>query len=116
MTLLLQPGRMVDRLLGCFDLRGHVGEGEMHALEARHRSAELLPRGRVGHALLQGALRESQSESGNADAAPVERVEELPETVIDGTEDILFRDDRVLENELARVGGSPSQLVLFLSR
>src|SRR6266516_8103532 len=42
-AVLLHPGGMIDELLGGFDFGGHVGEGEVDALEARDGPAELFP-------------------------------------------------------------------------
>src|SRR5438034_2498147 len=54
---LLEPRRMVDQVGRGLDLGRHVREREVHALKARHRPPELLARGGVLKALLQGPLR-----------------------------------------------------------
>src|SRR5256885_355315 len=101
MAMLLEPGGVVDELLGGFDLGRHVREGEMHALEARDRPAELLPRGRIGQALVERALCQAEGEGGDADPSAVERVQELAEPVVYRSENIFLGNDRVLEDQLA---------------
>src|SRR5438876_12425715 len=88
----------------------------MHALDARDGPAELLPGGGIGQALLESPLSQSERQGGDADAAPVERVQELPESVVHRSEDVLLRHDGILEDQLARVGGSPAELVFFFAR
>src|SRR5947207_10439445 len=43
-------------------------------------------------------------------------MEELPEAVIHGAEDVLLRDDRVLQHQLAGIRRAPAELVFFLRR
>src|SRR5438876_1137037 len=90
MAMLLEPGCVVDELLGGFDLGCHVGEGEVDALEARDRPAELLARGGIRQALLQRALSESERQGGDADPAAVERMKELAEPVVYRSENIFL--------------------------
>src|SRR6266576_5735773 len=59
-ALLLEPGGVVDELFRGLDLGRHVGEREMHALEARDRPAELLAGGRIRQTLVQRSLGQSE--------------------------------------------------------
>ncbi len=71
---LFEPGGMIHELLGGFDFCGHVCEGEVHALEARDRPAELLPGGRVRQTFLERPLSQSERQGGDPDPAAVEGV------------------------------------------
>src|SRR5436189_4912713 len=52
-AVLLEPGGMVDELLGRLDLGRHVGEGKMDTLEAVNRPAEMFARASIAEAFLQ---------------------------------------------------------------
>src|SRR2546430_11505141 len=88
----------------------------MHALETRDRPAELLASPGIAKALFQRSLGDAERERAQADATAVQRVQELAEPVVQRAQHVLLRDDRVLEDELARIGGAPAELVLLLGR
>ena len=105
---------MIHEVLGRLDFGRHVGEGEVDALEAGDRLAELPPGRGVAEALLQCTLGDAEGERPQPDTSAVERMEELPEAVVHGPEHIFFRDNRVLQDQLPRVRGAPAELVLLL--
>ena len=60
--------------------------------------------------------RRCQRQSGDADAAGVERLHEVGESLPSSPEQILDRDFDVFEDQLAGVGGTPAQLVFLFPR
>jgi hypothetical protein len=79
LAVLREPRRVEHEVLARLDLGGHVGQLELHALEAGDRLAELLADRRVAQRLFEGALRDAERERGDADAAGVERLHEVDE-------------------------------------
>ena len=59
-SVLGEPRRMEHQVLPCLDLRRHVGELELNALEVRNRLAELPPHRRITQRVLQRALGDSE--------------------------------------------------------
>src|SRR5205085_7383642 len=87
-ALVFQPCRLVDHRAAGLDLRGHVGELELHGLEFRDRLAELLPLLRVGEREVVCALRNPDAHRGDRDATAVEDLEELPESLAAWPEEV----------------------------
>src|SRR5579864_401925 len=81
LALILEPRGAVDELAAGLDLGRHVGERELHRLEARDRPAELLALLRVGAREVVRALREADAHRRDRDAAAVEDLHELVEAL-----------------------------------
>src|SRR5690606_33511174 len=67
LVVLLQPGSVVDEVAGGFDLRRHVGERELDALEVPYRVTELPAAAREGEYRIEAALGEAERERADAD-------------------------------------------------
>src|SRR3989441_4169070 len=102
-AVLLEPRRVIHEVLGRLDFGRHVGEREVDTLEAGDRLAELLPGGRIAETFLERAFGDAERERSQADATAVQGMEELPEAVIHGAENVLLRDDRVLQHQLTGI-------------
>src|SRR5690606_35986087 len=66
--------------------------------------------------VVECALCEAERECGDADPATVEGLHEVDEALALSTEPVLFGHDRVLEDELPRIGRAPPHLVFLLAR
>src|SRR6185295_152863 len=87
----------------------------LHGLEARDRLAELPPLLRVGARGFVGALREPDRERGDADAAGVEDLQRVDETLSLLADQLRRRQPAVLEHDFAGVARAHPELVLFLA-
>src|SRR5690606_8681671 len=76
----------------------------------------LLLAARVAQRLFVRALRETQRESTDANAAGIECLHEVDEALPLRTQASLRRYEGVLQEELTRVGRAPAHLVLLLRR
>ena len=110
---ILGESSTIDEKLRSFNLRLHVSQLELRILELGNRTAELLSFLDVFHRLLESAFGNAESLSGNADTAAVERVHGNLEALALFAEQILLRNDAVLENQLSR-GGTADAHLLFL--
>src|SRR5688572_12582109 len=115
LSLLLEPGGVIQEVRAGFDLQRHVRQLEVHALETADVLPELLPVSGVCKRGIVGALGDAKRQRRDADAAGIERAEEIHESLARRAEDVLPRDNRVLEDELARVARAPAHLVLLLA-
>ena len=71
--VLLGHSSAIDQQTSSVDLGLHVSQLELGVLEGRQGLAELLAVLQVGDALVDGALSDTQSLSGNADTAAVQQ-------------------------------------------
>ena len=94
----------------------HVRELEVDALELGDPLAELLPLARVLERFLECTLCDAKREGGDPDAPLVEGLHEVDEAPSLLANPVLRRHLDVLEDQLARVGGAPAELVLLLPR
>ena len=101
-ALVLQPGRPVDECPRGLQLGGHVGDHEGDPLERADRPAELLALLAVRRGRLVGTLGDPEGHRGDRDSAPVEDLQEGPEPFALLAEEVLCRDPRPLEDQLAR--------------
>src|SRR5690606_4446439 len=108
--------RMKNQVPPGLDLGRHVRELEGNALKLRDRTTELLSLTRVADGFLVRSLCDSQRERCDSYAPGIEGLHEVHEALSFLTQPILYRNLDVLEDQLARVGSPPAQLVLLLAR
>ena len=111
----LEPGRLIDQKPRRLDPRGHVREQELDRLELRDRLSELSPLARVLDRGVEGGLRDTDRHGPDRDAPSVQGLHELLESLpllAVLLEEILLGQLHVLEEELDRVAGAVTQLLL----
>ena len=109
-ALVLEPRRPVGERPPGLDLGGHVGQLELNRLETSDRPAELPPLLRVRERELVGAARQPEGECRDRDPSAVEDLEELPEALAPGTQQVILRNGAVRKRQDAGVRGVPAEL------
>mmetsp|Transcript_107946 Transcript_107946/g.300101 ORF Transcript_107946/g.300101 Transcript_107946/m.300101 type:complete len:273 (+) Transcript_107946:390-1208(+) len=112
---LLQPRRVVHQEPRGLDFHPRPGVLELHALEVRHRPAELLPRANVPQRIVVGALGEANHLGADADAALVEEADGHLIPLADLAQHRARGHATGVEVQLAGRRGADAQLVLLLA-
>ena len=97
------------------DLERHVGEHELHGLKLGDRLAELLAFHRILDARVVRALRDPERHRADRDAAAGERLEELLVADALVAQQLVARDEHVLEMEFDGVRRAQAHLLLVLA-
>src|SRR5580700_11571550 len=112
-----QPGgRVIPGQPGGVGPRLHVGDGELDRLVLVKTVAERLALAGVPDALVHAALGQAGGQRGDRHPARIEDLQELGVAPAALAEQVLRGDAAVREGQLARVGGEPSDLGVFLAR
>ena len=98
-----------------FDFRGHIGELELDGLKFGDGLAELLALLGIAHRAFVRALRHTQAERRDRDAAAVENLQAVDEALAVAAQNIFSRDAAIRENYFAGVAGAQAELVFFLA-
>src|ERR1051325_9058829 len=93
-----QHGGMVDEVARGLDLRAHVGDQELDALEVGDGLAELMSDLGILHGVLVRALRHTEGQRAGRDAAAGERAHECLEAARRLAEHLIRRNEAVLEH------------------
>src|SRR4051812_6553277 len=100
-SLVAQPRRPIDEGPGRLDLRRHVGDAKGDRLERADRPAELLALPDVRDSGVERRLGEPQGKRADRDPAAIEDREERPEALALLAQEVVGRDARAVEAELA---------------
>src|SRR5699024_4696391 len=104
--------RTVHQITGSLYLRRHICDLELRILELRDRTAKLLSFLYISDGLLQRALSNAQSLRCDADSAAVQRRHSDAEALAFLSQEVLLRNDAVLEDQLC--GGRTADTHLLL--
>ena len=110
-SAVLQPRGLVYQSAGGLDLGRHVGQLELHRLEAADGAAELLALLGVAETQLERALCHAEPQRGDADAAAIQDLEELLEAVAARAEQVFLSHPAAVERQLTGIGRSPAHLL-----
>ena len=97
-----------------FDPGGHVGEHELQALELGERAVELPPLLHVLERGVERTLGDAERLGADKRARAVERTHRVPEPGALLTDEVLGRNDAVVEDDLAGGRAAHPHLVLEL--
>src|SRR5438309_2343492 len=107
-SLVLLPGRLVRHQAGVLDFGGHVRQLELDGLKLRYGPTELRSLPRVPEGGIVTGLRKPNTERGDRDAPPVQRLQELMVPLAALPKQVALRQRGVVEGQLVSIGRSPA--------